>query len=320
MKSLIKISAVACLAFVVGTSCSNDKEDWDDDHCLDPSYLVPLTVDVSVDKIFKEHLTIDTIFSDTTTTRATDMTPYLRYYVAAYPMTDSLPTVVASSYDSKVPIKIHPSRYTMVGWVMYESPDKQRSFNFYDDDFSELLLKNKYNYTGADIYKLAYRACEAKNIAHNTALTTLNAKLAMGQYNIIATDSADFTPDKVVVYYTSMLPASIHAKTGKINWWWSDISYTYPVTPKSDGSNLLASDFVLAQDDKDVSVTVTIEVYDEDGKLKARKKNVEIPLRNGGVTTIKGDFYSVLDLDKDGSAGSGIEIKTEWDASFDIAF
>lgn len=316
MKSIVKFPALICLGICSLSACHDDLAE-NEDYCLDPSYMVPLTVDVNVDRAFRDYLTIDTLFNDT---RSSDLPPYLKYYVAAYPMTDSLPTVVASSFESKVPLKIHPSRYTMVGWVMYESPDKQRSFNFYDDDFSELLLKNKYNYSGADIYKLAYRACEPKNIAHNTSYTSLTAKPAMGQYNIIATDTADFQPDKVIVYYSSMLPAAIHAKSGRINWWWSDINYTYPVTKKGTEGDLLASDFVLAQDDKDVCVTVTIEVYDDKGKLKARKKNVEIPLRNGGVTTVKGDFYSVLDLDKDGTAGSGIEIKTEWDASFDIVF
>lgn len=279
--------------------------------------MVPLTIDINVDKEFKDYRTIDTLFSKT---KSSINEPYLKYYVAAYPMTDSLPVVVATSCDSKVPLKVHPSRYTMVGWVMYESPDKHTGFNFYDDDFSELLLKNKYNYSGADIYKLAYRACEAKNVPYNASSIYLTAKPVMAKYNIIATDTAQFHPNKVVIYYTSLLPSAIHAKTGRFNWWWTDISYASDVIPKDSIGDLLASDFVLSQDESETSVIITIEVYDNEGKLKARKKNVEIPLRNGGVTTVKGDFYSVLELDSDGNAGSGIQIKTEWDASFDIVF
>lgn len=298
------------------SGCHNDFTE-DENYCLNNSYKVPLRVDIDVDKQFREYKTIDTVFYST---RSENLLPYLHYYVAAYPMTDSLPTVVASSYEPKVSLDIHPSRYTMVAWVMYEAPDKQRSFNFYDDDFSELLLKNKYSYTGANIYKLAYRACEAKNIPHNASGISLTAKPSMGQYNIIATDTADFQPDKVIVYYSSLLPAAIHAKTGRINWWWNDISFNSRVERQDSVGDLLASDYVLAQDDRETSVTVIIEVYDKDGILRARKKNVEIPLRNGGVTTIKGDFYSILERDNDGSAGSGIQIKTEWDASFDIQF
>lgn len=316
MKPLIRNSLCFCFGIISLISCRDDSVP-DQDYCLRDSYMVPLTVEVSVDDAFKDYLTIDTLFYQT---KSSDLAPYLKYYVAAYPMTDSLPTVVTTSLNPKVPIKLHPSRYTMVGWVMYESPERQRSFNFYDDDFSELLLKNKYNYTGADIHKLAYRACEAKNIAYNATYTQLSAKPVMAQYNIIATDSADFVPDKVMIYYSSMLPAAIHAKTGRINWWWDDISYTSEVVKKDSVGDLLASDFILSQDDHETSVNVIVEIYDKEGRLKARKKNVEIPLRNGGITTIKGDFYSVLDLDKDGTAGSGIQIKTEWDASFEIVF
>lgn len=45
---------------------------------------------------------------------------------------------------------------------------------------------------------------------------------------------------------------------------------------------------------------------------------MRIPLVNGGVTTVKGNFFSVLESEPASSTGSGITIKTEWDASFEI--
>lgn len=310
MKTYAKISLLTVLLPLV--ACHKDAVE-DEDYCLNPAYKVPLEVVVNLDPSFREYHTIDSVFM----TRSSDK-PYLKYYVAAYPMTSGLPTVVKSSLDNRMQVSIHPGRYTMVGWVMYESDDKTHGYNFYDDDFSELLLKNKYNYTGADQYKVAYRAAEAKNIAYNTPSTSLKAVPAMGHYKIIATDTASFKPDKVVISYSSMLPAAIHAKSGRINWWWDDISYSSQVTPMDSVGDLLASDFVLSQDNKETRVMVTVEVYDDAGKLRARKKNVEIPLVNGGITTVKGNFYSVLDLDSDATAGSGISIKTDWDATFDI--
>lgn len=297
---------------VLNIACRNEHVE-DEDYCLDPSYMVPLTIDVMVDNKFTPYKTIDTI-----QTRS-EITPYLKYYVAAYPINDLLPTVVASSTSNSVPIKLHPSRYSLVGWVMYQSDDLKHGYNFYDDDFSELLLKNKYNYKGADAYKLAWRALETKNIAYNMKNTSIVAKPAMAQYKIVATDTANFVPDRVVVYY-HQLPASIHGRTGKINWWWGDINYESHVGSRDANGQFLASDFVLAQDEDEITVNATIEIYDYNGYLCARKKDIEIPLKNGGTTTIKGDFFSVRELDNVETTGSGISIKTEWDATFDIEF
>lgn len=314
MKPTVKLLITAAMLPFI--ACSRDGTE-DEEYCLRESYKIPISVHVELghDTVFREYKTIDSLYLKT---RGEEMMPYLKYYVAAFPMTEGVPTAVASSTKKDVNMSLHPGRYTMVGWVMYETGEKSRGFNFYDDDLSELLLKNKYSYTGANPYKIAYRASEPKNLAYNTTDAMLTAKPAMGYYRIIATDSAEFVPSKVVLRYTSMLPASIHGKTGAINWWWNDIGYTSEIVSLDSIGDLLAHDFILAQDTKELPMKATIEVYDEHGTLKARKKNIEIPLKNGGITTIKGDFYSFLEVDEDGTSGSGISIKTEWDAIFDI--
>lgn len=314
MKPIIRCLLIAALIPLI--SCNKDSAE-DEEYCLRDSYKIPLNLHIELDSAFRKYKTIDSLYIKT---RSEGIEPYLKYYVAAFPMTDGIPISVASSKEKDIHMDIHPGRYTMVSWVMYESEEKNRGYNFYDDDFSELLLRNKYNYTGANPYKISYRGAEPKNIAYNTTDATLTSRPAMGLYKLIATDTAKFVPSKVVLTYSSLLPASIHGKTGNINWWWSDISFESGVEHIDSVGDLLASDFVLAQDSKETSVTAILEVYDEEGILRARKKNIEIPLKNGGITTIKGSFYSFLEVDNDGSAGSGITIKTEWDASFNIQF
>lgn len=315
MKPIFKFSLYTCLLAVSLSSCKDNQAE-DENYCLDPSYMVPLTVDVDIDNKFSPYKTLDTIYRAET---RGDVAPYPMYYVAAYPVNDLLPTVIASSYDKKVPIKLHPSRYTLMSWVIYYADSEKHGYNFYDDDFSELLLKNKYNYKGAeDPYKLAWRGVETKNIAYNMKSTSTTAKPIMAQYKIVATDTAkNFVPDRVVVTYDK-LPSAIHGRTGKINWWWADIFYESHVGKRDANGQFLASDYVLAHDDEEITVNATIEIYDYEGHLCARKKNVEIPLKNGGITTLKGDFYSVRELDGTETTGSGISIKTEWDATFEI--
>ena len=306
MRPTIFISLMSGL--LACAACSSDAEP-DEDWCLDPSYLVPLDVSVHVDRAFSDFRTVDSVFA----TRSAADCPYLRYFAAAYPSNPGLPVVVASSVDTVVPMRIHPGKYTLVGWASYETAsEKTRGMYFYTDDFGELLLRNKYSYTGANPYKLAFRGEAERNIAHNTSATGVTATPAMAMYRIVATDSAAFTPAKVVVQYSSILPSAVNGRTGRINWWWSGMEYS--CVP--DGATL-ASDYVLAAD-SETSVTVTVEMYDADGSLCARKKDVEIPLVNGGVTTVRANFLSVRELDNSVSPGGGISINTEWDATFEI--
>lgn len=303
MKPTISIPLV--LGMLACAACSHSSEDEED--CLNPSYKVPLQVTVNVDDSFQHHCVIDSVFD----TRS-EATPYLKYYVAAYPASSSstLKTVIASSDTYTVPLSLHPGRYNMVSWVSYESATEQRSYNFYTDDFDELLLRNKYNYSGAHPYKLAWRGSEDKHIAYNSATVSLTASPAMALYRLEATDTAKYTPSKVVIKYTSDFPAAISAKDGNINWWWTDINFE-----SSINDVLLASDYVFSQS-SETYVTLTVEIYDENDRLRSCKKNLEVPLINGGITTVRGNFYSVLEGAAETS--NGIKIKTEWDATFEI--
>lgn len=130
MKPLSNLSLL--FGMLALAACSNNLDDEED--CLDPSYKVPLEVTVNVDDSFHEHCVIDTAF-----TRAGDI-PYLRYYVAAYPSSPNLKTVIGSSVSNKVDLSIHPGKYTMVGWVAYEAGEGNRCVNFYTDDFEELNI------------------------------------------------------------------------------------------------------------------------------------------------------------------------------------
>lgn len=288
-------------------SCK-DKLEEDDDWCLKNSYKKPLVVNVELDKAFSQYTTIDSTF----TTRSRSLDLILKYYVAAYTKDSTEPIVISSSFDNKVEISLHPGKYDLVSWVDYESETDGIGANYYTDDFTELLLRNKYSYFEAATEKLGYWGKKSASIAYTTDSISVLATPAMGQYRLIATDTVGYKPDKVVVNYSSKIPAAINAKDGSFKWWWDDISFS--TTPNG---KTLASDFVLSQN-TETTVTAIVEIYDADGYLRARKKDLKIPLVNGGITTIKGNFLSILEVDDNPSNGSGITINPEWDASFDI--
>lgn len=302
------VSTVSVMLLLNGCSGQQDSPDFDEDWCLDPNFRSSLVVDVDVNGSFSHYVGMDSVFR----TRAALDDASLKHYVVVYSKTKDSPVAQSEGFGNVHHLSLKPGKYTLVTWADYELKDEGKSLNFYTDDFSELLLKNKYSYEGASPVKPGYRGIREVSVAYTSDTVRVAASPAMGLYRLIATDTVEYVPAKTVVKYTSKIPSSINLRDGKFNWWWNNISFSY--LPEG---NLLAADHLLSQPEE-TSVTVSVEVYDEKGYLRARKKNLVIPLVNGGITTVRGNFLSVLDSEPDEVSGNGVSIKTEWDGDIEI--
>lgn len=307
-KSKLLLSIGTVLLLMAG-GCK-DEPDEHPDWCLDKSYKVPVMVHVNVDPAFSDYTSVDSTMMEPKTRQTRgDPSWQLQYHVAAYEKGKTTPTDVFYSDENPVKTNLHPGKYTLVGWASYSPSASSKGHYFNMDDFSELMLKHKYDYTGNDPWKVPYHGTKETSIAYTTSVDSVPVKAAMAQYKIIATDTAKFIPKKAVISYSSV-PAAINGLTGKINYQWNDIEFESEIK-----NNVLATDYVLS-DTKETSVNANIEIYDENNNLCARTLNLRIPLKNGGLTTIRGNFYSILDLT--GLDSGGIVIDTEYEATFEI--
>lgn len=293
------------------TGCKDEME-VNEDWCLDETYKVPLKVNVNVDKTFSDYVEIDSTAMNGSQYRSTRGDPswQLQYHVALYEKDKTVPTDVFTSFDNPVKVKARPGKYNFVGWATWSPPDGSKTHYFNLDDFNEIMLKQKYDYVANDSYKIPYRGAEMHSVAWTDDEMVLTARPAMAKFRLVATDRPQFTPMKTVVSYYS-LPAAVNGLTGRINYAWSDIQFENQITD----DELLASDYVLAHDEE-TEIFVKVEIYDNLGNMRARLSKLRVPVVNGGVTTIKGNFYSVLDLS--GLSAGGISIDTEFEGTYEI--
>lgn len=292
---------------LLSTACSKS-EYTDEDDCLDPAFRAELSVSVDLDKSMSPYVDVDS--TRIISTRG-DPSWGLRYCVAAYRRNETTPLLVESSVVNPVKLMLPPDKYQLVAWVDHVPEDNGKSFYFHTDEFNEILLRHKYDYEGADLIKMAYRGKKEVRVGYTTTKAQISAASAMARLRIVATDKPDFIPGKVVVSYFD-LPAAVNGLTGDVNLRWNDVSFI----SKVDG-DLLAMDQVLAQD-SEIITNVLIEIYDNENTLRARVKNIGIPIVRGGITTVKGNFYSILDLDGSGLSGGGISVDTEFDGTVEI--
>ena len=278
-----------------------------DDDILN-GFRTDLDVYLSIDKSFSDYKDVDSTMFATRGSTAWG----LRYCVAAYRRDESEPYMVQSSYDNPIQFNLPPGKYTFVGWADHVPNYDDKSYYFYTDDFSEILLRHKYDYEGNDFAKVAYSGQKDLRVAYTTKSLQIDMNVSVARYKLIATDSATFTPGKVIVSYYD-LPASINPFHKKINGKWNDVSFISSVSGKQ-----LAFDQVLAEN-SEITVKACVEIFDEKDNLRARVRQVEIPLINGGITTVKGNFFTTLQLDEGMTAG-GIVIDPEFEETVEIEF
>ena len=274
-----------------------------------------LTLNLTVDKTLLDYTYVE---SDELNTR--DSSAWLlKYWVAIYKLNSNDPFIIIPSSSTSIPLSLPTGTYNFVTWAEPVPDHEGSNYYFHTDDFSELLQKHKYDYKGNDYVKTPYRGVLTKNIGFTTSKIDMELKPAFARYRLLATDrsSASFNPGKIVISYYD-LPGAIHGLTGDINLKWSDVNFI-----SYANEDLLAFDHVLSHNTQETTVSLKVEIYDDNDELKAKVNKITLPLINGGITTLKGNFYSQLipendPSDKTGNGGVGID--PNWEATIEIEY
>lgn len=286
----------------VFTSCSKDtpEEDW----CIRDGYRATVHVVLSADESMYDYQTV-TVSDPEAETRAGEKWR-LRYSLCAYNLEeggDASPIFNISSLSPELDVSLPLGKYRLVGWADYVPEETEKSKYFHIDDFSDMLLIDKFSYSGSDPHKMAFLGQSDCTVSYRTPEIDIDLSPAMGQYRIIATDSPDYEVGKVVISYPKGMPASMDARSGKICYNWMGVSFV------SNPGECLVYDNLFAEE-TGKNVKVRLEIYDKSGNLKACRKALDVPLIRGGITLVKANCYTILECDNtpgEGSGGIGID-------------
>lgn len=268
---------------------------------------------ISMDSIFNDYKFIDGLNLNT----RSDSTWIRKYWIAIYNEGDKEPFMVLPSLSTEVSLNLYANNYTFAVWSETLPDPNDKTYFFHVDDFSEMLLKHKYDYKGNDPEKTPHRGVLTTTITSNTKDLYIDLKPIYAKYKLVATDEPEFKPGRIKITYTT-IPSSIHAVTGEINVLWGDVSFnSFP------NGKTLGFDHVISLDEEETSVSIKVEIYDQEDRLKARVQNLTIPLINRGITTVTGNFYSMLvpdeDIDSDNDLG-GVIIDPNWESTIYIEY
>jgi len=285
--SSLWVYALLPLTAISITACSEHREIEDD--CIVEAGQSELKINMTVETSLFNHKDVEV--SDTMTRAESDK--QLRYYVSAYRVYNGQLAHEYAQFSSSNPnlsVKLPLGKYRILAWSQFvDKNDSTSKGYFYTDDFKDMLLRNKYSYQGCDSYKMGCYATGDITVSYKTPELNLNLKPAMGQYRIKATDTADYKVGKVTVTYVDRLPCSLDVVNNRMFDYWTGIAYNNE-TPTLD---CVAFDNVLAVTEEKIAVMV--EVYDTDGRLRARRRKIEFPVVQGGITNVSAKIFTLLE-------------------------
>lgn len=310
VRSLYKLSLILIGSFsLFCMGCSKDIEE-DEDYCLRPDYKAKVNIHLMVDESLSPYRNIIGDEVESQLTRSGEEYK-LRYSVCAYPLDYSgymakstVNEYYVQSTDPNVELSLPLGKYRIIAWADFISDKSGQKPYFHTDDFSDMLLVEKYQYQGCDNFKISFNGENNLTVSYKTPALNIDLSPTMGQYRLIASDLPDYEVGKIRISYPSGLPASYNLLTNEICHFWQDVSF-FPI-----GDKYLAFDNVYSENLYNLELRV--EVFDKDGKLKARRNSIKIPIKKGGVTTYTAKLFTILEEDStdtpiDSNNGAGID-------------
>lgn len=111
----------------------------------------------------------------------------------------------------------------------------------------------------------------------------------------------DFSNYVVLFHYTGFFPSAFNALDGTLSDVSTGVSFRSSITPYSDGEASLGFDYVLVNGIEG-SVMMSVELRDVSGEILSSSASIEVPLKRGHLTIVRGRF-----LTQDTSGGVGID-------------
>lgn len=227
-----------------------------------------------------------------------------------------------------VTFRLHALNYTLATWVDYIKENNGDTIScFNTENLSNVWLTSPYCNNNAlrEAFcgKMELNLTPYRDKWDTQIKQTMNLKRPQAQFRIVATDVHEFlarmtaknkhTGDyQVELSYDYFFPTAFNVIGDILCAAHSGVGFTAPcnIVPDEDGNCQITTDYVFAGADRSF-ITATIEITDAEGSVVSRVNGLEVPFRQGQLTTVTGKFLTTL-------AKPGIGIDTNYDGEFNI--
>lgn len=312
-RQLAVLATLAVIFILITSACSDSKSE--------PKLGdAPVVVKVSIDTTMT-HWQVHDIESRSSST------PLLRCKLQA--VTSDQRIIASDSHVFKpgeelsttFEMRLPSGGYSLLAWCDYVDPmQPSADLHYLTTDLRDVTFTGRYD--GNDPSRNAYSGVTPIDfkVYEGDTTTVINSDISlkpiMGKIKFVATDYNQFLVKPIslrfLIAYTGFLPhrysvvrgVPFDATTG-VNFITNEMT---ELSTEGDGSATLGYDYVMVNGDES-SVTVALGLYNDEGKLVGQSGNINVPIKRGGLTVVKGHFLTKTQS----SGGIGIDPSFEGD-------
>lgn len=305
--------ALGIFLLLLSTACSDSKSE--------PKLgSAPVIVNVNVD-------TTMTYWQDYVVDSRASSAPLLRCKLQALSSDNNIIASETHVFQPGEPLtatfklRLPSDEYRLMAWCDYvDAAQPSADLHYLTADLRDVTFTGSYD--GNDPSRNAYSGVTPIDfkVYEGDTTTVINSDISlkpiMGKIKFVATDYNQFLVKPIslrfLIAYTGFLPhrysvvrgVPFDATTG-VNFITNAMT---ELSTEGDGSATLGYDYVMVNGDES-SVTVALGLYNDEGKLVGQSGNLNVPIKRGGLTVVKGHFLTKTQS----SGGIGIDPSFEGD-------
>ncbi len=230
--------------------------------------------------------------------------------------------------NHSVPLSLPDGTYTFRVWTDYVDVGTTTDKYYKTDDFSEIILIDRYNHSGSNDYRDAFKGSVSGVVVNGGAQEAfIDMKRPLGKFKFVSTDvtgflnrvmqimaergypmsefmelySKDFYKQflqsinlndfEVLIRYDAYMPCSFNMFTDKPADAWTGMSFTSRMYPEGDMEMVLGYDYIFVNG-SETTLAVSLEVYDSEGEMMSSTNSIMVPIVRSKLSVVRGDFLT----------------------------
>lgn len=256
-------------------------------------------------------------YNDDAVTKSAGQEYDVRYVVNVYDAVDEDSREVIKSFvftkdeiselDNSVTLMLLKGNYRFIVWTDYVLQGSVEDLHYDTSRFEYLSLACDEHH-GSDDMRDAFTGSVTAEVSAEQTQVDVQMSRPMAKFNFISTDLQDFVARvkmnasnptksvevgdyKVIFRYNGFMPCAYNQHTSKPTDSATGVFFESSITQLNDAEAEMGFDYVFTNGSETV-VSVSVEVYDLDGKMLSRSKAFDVPLMRSKLTTVKARFLT----------------------------
>lgn len=216
-----------------------------------------------------------------------------------------------SELNNSVTLPLPRGEYRFAVWTDYVPGGSETDF-YYNTEKFEYIYHVEGPHVGSNNMRDAFSGVITSVVSKEITSADVEMRRPMGKFNFVTTDAGGYDLDgcSVIFYYNGFMPYAYNMHTSKLSDSRTGVCFTSNFLRIDENEAELGFDYVFVNG-KETIINVFVEIYDPEGKMLSRSKQIDVPIVRSKLTTVRAQFLTM-------KAGGGVSLIPDYDGEYNL--